>query len=204
MPYANISEVKACLADCLAYCKEHGDVDYCAYYLPQIREVVDDIKEAWTTTDRYFAQWRREAGEDKLSWKNVAKLLREVQGRLQRIDAVGYPDRRVMYWDEEILEAAVREMMDYLSERSDVIDFADDYLNRFDLLLDTAHTEHNQSADALRSYQQHFRARRDTLSNAYHIIAEFRDSMRNHLGKDHPDYQKIRWAWSVSPDETVL
>lgn len=204
MPYANIAEVRACLTDCLEYCKEHRDLDYCDHYGPQIADVLDEIRQAWASTDKYFAKWRREAGEDKASWKAVAKLLREVQRKLDRVDAIGYPDRRVMYWDEAILESAARQMMDYLAGHADDIDFAEDYLSRFEQLLDTAHNEHGQSADALRNYQRHFRARRDALSNGYHVIAEFRDSMRRRVGTDDPDYQEIRWAWSVSPDETVL
>lgn len=204
MPYANIAEVSTCLTDCIAFCQEHQDVDYCEHHLPLMLDVQNELKEAWATTDKYFATWRREAGQDKLSWKNLAKLLREVQQRLERIDAIGYPDKRVMYWDEPILERAVREMMAYLAERADDIDFAEDYLTRFEQLLDTAHSEHDESADALRSYQRHFRSRRDALQNAYHVIGEFRDSMRRNRGKDDPEYQKIRWAWSVSPDETVL
>jgi hypothetical protein len=167
-------------------------------------DVRAELKESWEITDKYFAAWRREAGEDKVSYKNIAKILQEVQSRLARIDAIGYPDRRVMYWDEELLEQAVAEMVAYLEEHRGNIDFAEDYLTRIDQLLDTAHTEHDQSSDALRSYKRFFRSRRDALSNAYHIIGEFRDSIRRNLGKDHPDYQQIRWAWSISPDQSVL
>ncbi len=204
MPYANIAEVSACLSDCIDYCQKHQENDYCEHHLPHMLDVREELEQAWATTDKHFARWRREAGEDKLSWKNLAKLLREVQSRLERIDAIGFPDRRVMYWDEAILEAATRHMMDYLAEHTDNIEFAEDYLTRMEQLIDTAHTEHDQSADALRSYTRFFRQRRDALSNAYHILGEFRESMRRNLGKDHPDYQSIRWAWSVSPDETVL
>lgn len=204
MPYANISETTACLNDCIDFAKEHQELDYCEHHLPLMLDVRAELKEAWDTTDKYFSKWRREAGEDKVSYKNIAKLLQEIQRRLERIDAIGYPDRRVMYWDEELLEQAVAEMVTYLEEHRDNIDFADDYLTRMEQLLDTAHTEHDQSEDALRAYQRFFRSRRDALSNAYHIIGEFRDSIRRNLGKDHPDYQRIRWAWSVSPDQTVL
>ncbi|QDG54482.1 hypothetical protein FIV42_28175 [Persicimonas caeni] len=204
MPYANIAEVSTCLSDCIDYCQKHQDIDYCEHHLPHMLDVKNEMKEAWATTDKHFARWKREAGEDKLSWKNLAKLLREVQRKLERIDAIGYPDRRVMYWDEAILENAAREMMDYLAEHTGNIDFAEDYLTRMEQLIDTAHGEHDQSEDALRSYRRFFRQRRDALSNAYHVIGEFRESMRRNLGKDHPDYQSIRWAWSVSPDETVL
>jgi hypothetical protein len=204
MPYANISETTACLNDCIDYAKEHQDVDYCEHHLPLMLGVRAELTESWDTTDKYFAEWRREAGEDKVIYKSIAKLLQEIQARLERIDAIGYPDSRVMYWDEELLERAVAEMADYLEEHRDNIDFADDYLTRMQQLLDTAHSEHDQSADALRSYQRYFRSRRDALSNAYHIIGEFRDSIRRNLGKDHPDYQHIRWAWSISPDQTVL
>lgn len=204
MPYANIAEVSSCLSDCIDFCQKHQDDEYCEHHLPRMTGVQNELEEAWETTDTYFARWRQEAGEDKVSWKNLAKLLSEVQRKLERIDALGYPDRRVMYWDEAILENAARRMMDYLAEHTGNIDFAQDYLDRMEQLIDTAHAEHGQSEDALRSYQRFFRQRRDALSNAYHVIGEFRDSMRRNLGKDHPDYQSIRWAWSVSPDQSVL
>jgi hypothetical protein len=204
MPYANISEVNACLEDCIAYCEEHQDAEYCVKYGPQLAEARHNISQTWEETDERFNTWRREVGQDKVSWKKLATLLREVQRRLERVDAIGFPDRRVLYWDEPLLEVAARDMIDYLSERQGDIGFAEDYISRMEQLIDVAHTEHGESSDALRSYQRHFRTRRDSLSNAYHVIGAFRDSIRRDLGKDHPDYQSIRWAWSVSPDQRVL
>lgn len=204
MPYANISEVNACLEDCIEFCKSHQDTEYCANYGPQLEEVRNEIANSWEATDKHFSAWRRQLGEDKLNWKHLAKLLREVQQKLERIDAIGYPDKRVMYWDEPLLEQAARAMIDYLEERGADIDFAADDADRLAKLIDVGHDEHEESSDALRNYTRHYRSRRDSLSNGYHVIGEFRDSMRRNLGKDHPDYQSIRWAWSVSPDEAVL
>lgn len=204
MPYASISEVIVCLKDCITYCKEHPERDYCERFAPQLIDLQRELNEAWETSDRRFADWRKETGEDKLSWKKLARTLRDVQNRLEKVDAIGYPNERVMYWDAPVLEKAVDDMVAYLRDRTDDIDFAQDYIDRMEQLRDVAHTEHDESSDALRDYQNHFRARRDTLSQAAHLIGAFRDEMRSHLSEDHSDYQNIRWAWSISPDETVL
>ncbi|MFW5967474.1 MAG: hypothetical protein ACOCV2_08150 [Persicimonas sp.] len=204
MPYANISELSACLNDCIAYCREHPEHDFCARMQPNLVELREELDEAWDVTDARFSLWRREAGEDKLSWKKLARTLRDVQKRLEKIDAIGFPNERVMYWDAPLLEVAVEDMVEYLSEHADDIEFAQDYIEKMERLRDSAHDEHDESREALRSYRRHFRARRDTLAHSAHLIGEFRDAMRNELGEDHDDYQSIRWAWSVSPDHAIF
>jgi hypothetical protein len=204
MAYANIAEINVCLADCLQYCEQNPGAEYCVQYVPQLRRVIADLRQTKLSSDHYYSRWRLEVGDDKRSWKTVATLLREVQVRLKKVDAIGFPDRRVMYWDVPLLEVAARDMMDYLRDRSDDIDFAADYLTRFEQAIATAHGEDDQSEDALHSYRNHIGARRDAVSDATHVITGLRTAMRKELGKDSPEYKSIRWTWALAPDEPVL
>lgn len=204
MAYANIAEVEVCLMDCLQYCENHPGSPYCREFGPRLKAVVANLKSSKASSDHYYSSWRRERGDDKRSWKKVAMLLREVQNELRKIDAVGFPDRRVMYWDAELLEVAIQQMMKYLAAQSDEIDFAPDYLARFEQLLGGAHSEDDDSEQAYRTYQNHIGARRDALADATYLITELRSTMRRDLGVDHPEYQSIRWTWALSPDEPVL
>lgn len=204
MAYANIAEVDACLKDCLQYCENNPGSIYCREYGARLKSVVANLHDSKASSDHYYSSWRRERGADKRSWKKVALLLREVQDKLKRVDAVGYPDRRVMYWDAELLEVAVQKMMKYLDNQSQSIEFAADYLTRFEQVLGGAHSEDDDSTQAYHTYQNHIGARRDAIADASALIVDMRSAMRRDLGVDNAEYQSIRWTWALSPDEPVL
>lgn len=204
MAYANIAEVEVCLQDCLLYCERNPDSVYCLEFGDRLNAVLADLQTSEASSDLHYSSWRRERGADKLSWKKVAMLLREVQDELKKVDAVGYPDRRVMYWDAELLEVAAQQMIKYLSAHREDITFAADFIGRFGQLLGGAHTEDDDSEQAYRTYQNHIGARRDALTDATFLITDLRSSMRRDLGVNDPEYKSIRWAWALSPDEPVL
>lgn len=204
MAYANIAEVEVCLVDCLQYCEKNAGSPICREFGARLHQVVAALKASKSSSDHYYSSWRRERGDDKRGWKRVAMLLREVQGELRKVDAVGYPDRRVMYWDTELLEVAVQQMMTYLAAHSDEIEFAADFLARLEQQLGSARAEDDDSDQAYRTYQNYIGARRDALADATFLITELRATMRRDLGVEHPDYQSIRWTWALSPDEPVL
>lgn len=204
MAYATIAEMEVCLADCVRYCEQNPGSAQCVRFGARLKQVLAEFHATETIADRQFSSWRREEGLDKASWKRVATLLRDVQRELREVDAIGYPDQRVMYWDEELLEAAARQMMDYLRARSADFGFATEYLTRFEQAISAAHGEGQQSGEALRTFHNHVGARREALTNATQLISEVRSFMRKKLGADHPDYRSIRWVWALSPDEPVL
>ena len=82
-------------------------------------------------SESYHVRWRSEEREELIARKELAKTLREAQGRLRRIGAVDSPQNRVMYWDEPLLFALVGQMRAYLREHSE-IEFASEILDRFE------------------------------------------------------------------------
>lgn len=204
MSYANVSELKACLRDCVKFCREHSDRSYCQEHLSRLERGLSELRKRFEMTDQYYARWKAEHREDRQTWKKLAKNLKSVQNKLERIEAIGFPDERVSYWDEERLEAVARNMIDYLREHVDDIEFAEDEADRLERGIDSGHSDHHDNDKAFDTYHRFAQYRGEALSHASQVIAGFRESMRRNLGKDHPDYQEIRWAQSVSPDQSVL
>lgn len=204
MAYATIAEIEVCLADCIRYCEQNPGSAQCVRYGARLKKVHADFHATEEMAGQQFSTWRREEGLDKASWKRVATLLRDAQRQLREVDAIGYPDQRVLYWDEELLEVAARQMMDYLRARTADFEFAAEYLSRFEQAIGAAHSEGRQSGEALRTFHNHVGARREALTDATQLITEMRAFMRKKLGVSHPDYTSIRWVWAFSPDEPVL
>ena len=204
MPHANVTELRYCLKDCISYCRDHQDKEYCEVHLPRLVEALENLNDAIEKTDRQWGDYKSEFGQGKMAWKDLAKTVREAQRELKSVDAIGYPDREPQYWIEDELVALADELYGYLEERTDSIDFADRYLTKLETQLDAARGEGTEERDALRKYGQFIGARKDAIADCGHVIGGFRESIRRDLGKDHPDYESIRWAQSVAPDKTVL
>lgn len=204
MPHANVTELRYCLKDCISYCEEHEEKEYCEVHLPRLVETLDNLENAIAKTDQKWIKYKSEYGEGKIAWKQLAKTVREAQRELASVDAIGYPDREPQYWIEEELVALVEALQDYLEERKDAIDFADRYLTKLETQLDASDSEETQQVDARRVYSRFVGARKDAIADCGHVIGGFRESIRRDLGKDHPDYESIRWAQSVAPDKSVL
>jgi chromosome segregation ATPase len=201
MANVNVAELRASLKACLEFCREHEDRDYCRRHLPRLKRALNKFQKSRKETDRSFTEWRAEKRREKKSWKALSKTLAATQDELERIDAFGYPDERTRYWDREILEDAVRSMMEYLDEHADAIDFAEKYRDKLERQLDTAKSELDDEGNALDNYTQKVKLRSDAMGTAKEAVAEFRNTLRDELGTDHPEYQSIRWPYELSPDE---
>jgi hypothetical protein len=204
MSVANIFEITKCLADSVAYCEKNPTSELGRFFQPRLTEAARELEEALKATDGHFTNWRMEAGDDRLAWKHLSNELARAQTRLNQIGAMDFPDQKLKYWDEEILQGVVLEMIAYLKSRASVIDFANEQAEKLERQLERCFSEHQTSNAALRTYTRNVQRRSDAISNSTNTIASFRQTMRRELGKDHPDYRSIRWPFAVATDDPVL
>jgi len=204
MANVNMAELRSALKSCVEFCREHDDREYCQRHKPLLEGALQDLVESRRETDNYFSQWREEQREQKKAWKQLAKDLRQAQKELDRVNAYGYPDQRVMYWDEEVLEEAIEEMVEYLRDHADEYDFAEDMASSLDRKVEIAHDEVDEQQDALRAYRRKVKKRSDAMGGAAQVIGDFRELLRDELGEDDPEYQSIRWPFGISPDEATF
>jgi phage I-like protein len=204
MPYANVTELRFCLKDCIEFCENHPELEYCEVHEPRLKEALDNLMSVIEKTDRQWSQFMSERGDDKVAWKSLAKALSAAQRELASVDAIGYPDAKLQYWYEERLARVSEEMIEYLESRKDAIEFAESHITKLETALDAARGEGKESSMALREYNRYAGARKDAIADCNHVIAGFRESIRRDLGKDHDKYEDIRWAQSVAPDKSVL
>lgn len=204
MSYANVFELNACLDDSLNYCKSHPERRHCQDFSGLLAAAKANLDKGLKVSDERFSHWRMEDGDGRLAWKHLSKELAAVQNKLRRVNAIGYLDQKVMYWDPEMLVAAVNEMVDYLRERTDDLDFAADAADSMERQLERATSEKAESNQALKEYKRFSQVRSDAMVNTVDTIASFRRAVRRELGQHHADYQAIRWPQAVASDEAVL
>ena len=204
MSYANVFELTKCLADCLEYCKEHPERDHAKFHLPLVAGAQQQLEQTTDKADREFVEWRMENREDMLAWKHLAGQVTAVQKKLNSVNAVGYIDQKINYWNREALIEAVDEMIDYLRQRADVIDFAEKKADKLERQKEKALSENDESDRALDEYIRFSKMRSDGLVNAKETIGNFRSALRRDLGTRNEEYQAISWPHQVSPDEKVL
>lgn len=197
MPNVNMGELRSSLKQCVRHCREHRDRDYSERHLPILVGALEELQESNRETDRHFANWRAEQREQRQAWKALSKELREVQEELDRVNAVGFPDQRVLYWDEEILEDTVRELIDYLEGHSDDIEFAADLAEKLERKLEKAAGENEDQQKALRVYQSKIKKRSEAMGDAIQALSDFRSLLRDELGADHEEYNAIRWPYGL-------
>jgi hypothetical protein len=131
-------------------------------------------------------------------------LVNSTKRRLRSINALGFLDGQVMYWDREVLSDQATLLKSYLKEHVDSIDFAQDTIDRIDRFLESAVAEHGNEDRALKDFQRFVSLRREAISEAGSVIGEFRVAMRRILGKTHPHYQGIFWPYAIASDTNVL
>lgn len=204
MPNVNVAELKSSLKQCVEYCREHQDRDYCERHLSRLEEALEDLRESRRETDEFYSDWMKQHRSQRQAWKELAETLREVQDELDRVNAVGYPDERIRYWDEELLEEAVDEMVEYLEEEGDDVESAGDMAGRLERYLKAARDETEQQENARGAYTRRVKKRSDAMGLAINVLADFRDLLREQLGEEHPEYEGIRWPYGVAPDQAVL
>lgn len=204
MSVANVFELTKCLDDCIRYCELHPERAHSVMFGDRLRRARANFEDALKSTDRQFTQWRMESRDDKLAWKHLAKELRLTQDHLAQVGAVGYESERVMYWATHLLVDAVAEMVEYLRDRADQIDFAGKQADKLERMVDSAQGEAKDEGSAFNNYQRFATLRSDAFSDVADSLSSFRVLLRRELGKTNADYQSIRWPLSLAPDETVL
>jgi len=204
MPNVNMANLRASLEQCVEFCRDNDNRDYCARHLPMLEEALEELKESREETDDRYADWRDRRQDQLQAWKRVAKLLDETQRELNRVNAVGYPDQKVRYWDQELLEGVVEEMIEYLRARTDEIESAETYADKLRRELDEALEEIEKQEKALRLYQRLVEKRTDAMAGAAQAVKDFRALLEDEIGTDHPDYEGIRWPYALSPTEAGL
>lgn len=204
MSYANINELEVCLVDVLQYCEEHPERGHTIAFEPLLRHAKDEFEETMKVSDQRYVRWRAEDGDERLAWKHLARELAQTQGRLRKVNALGFMDQKVMYWDQGKLIAAVDEMIEYLQERTGDLDFAAERAEKLQRQKEAALSDNQGSAVALKDYMRFSQLRADAISNAVATIASFRRTLRRELGRENPEYTSIRWPQAVASDEPVL
>ncbi len=204
MANVNMAELRTTLEHCVEFCREHDDREYCQRHGPRLEDALEDLESSRRETDAYFTEWRRRQREQKIAWKELAGQLREAQQKLDRVDAFGYPDERLMYWDEERLEEGLEEMIDYLREQTDEFEFADELAETLQRKLEMAHQDVEEQEEALDDYRNKIKKRSDAMGGAAQVIGDFRELLRDELGAEDDEYQSIRWPYGVSPDEATF
>ena len=202
--YANVFELSKCLDDCIEYCRNHSDQEHARFHLPLLQQARRQLDETTDRAEKEMYDWKAAFGQDKLALKTLSKKLRSIQDQLDKVNAIGYIDQTVMYWDRKPLLAATNEMIDYLREREDALDFAADAADKLERLRDKALNEGEESDRAREEYLRFSKMRADGLITAKETIANFRKALRRELGRSNEDYQAIQWPQQVAPDERVL
>lgn len=204
MPNANVIELEACFEDVLRYCESHADLDFVKYYYPRLVNAWKTYNTAMKESDSKFVEWRHEEEEDRLMWKHLAVELAATQRRLRSLNAVGYPDTKIRYWDEGALAAAVNDMLAYLQERKASIEGSAEMIEKLKQKLSRASAEARDESSVFRQYQRFASNRADALGSLSAHLWDFRGAMRRQLGKTSADYAAIRWPFSLNPDDGVL
>lgn len=202
--YANVFELRRCLDDCIEYCRQHPEREHVEFHRPLLEQAQRQLEETTEQAEQELYDWRREHRADQQAWKELAKMLRAVQKRLDEVNAIGYVDQKVMYWDRRPLMAAVDEMVDYLRERTDALDFAEKSADKLDRQKNKALGEGKESEQAREEYLRYSKMRADGLTEAKEIIANFRKTLRRRIGKHSDEYQNILWPQQIAPDRGAL
>ncbi len=202
--YANIFELNKCLKDCISYCEQYPDREHSQFYGPLLRDAQRQLNQSTERANKEFAHWRHENRDDMLAWKHLSKELAATQRDLRRVNAIGFFDQKVDYWDREQLLTAVREMLTYLKKRSDDIDFAAKRIKALERQRSKAQSEVSEADHALGEYVRFSKMRSEALMTTKDTIANFRKTLRRELTVADDDYQGIRWPQQVSPDNQLL
>lgn len=204
MPSANTVELETSLRDCVAYCERHPNSTVSEIFREKLVMSQRRYYESIRTSDEQHVKWRTEQREQKLAWKHLAGELRDVQNRLRRMGAIDFPSERILYWDEQLLVAAIARMQSYLTEHQDNLEFATGSLEKFERLLSDTRSEGRDADEALRSFQRFVDLRREAMTQAAAIIGEFRVALRRTVGKKDPEYNAIFWPYAIASSEGVL
>ena len=204
MANANIIELETCVSDCLRAFQANPDAEFTRIYLEPLLKVQRRWQNSVALSEKHHLRWRAEERDELVSFKHLANALREAQIQLRRIGAIDFPESRVMYWDQELLLSAVAQMREYFEEHREQIEFAGEFLDRFERLQSGALSESRDVGAALKEFQRFVDMRRESLHEVTALLTEIRIGMRRILGKKHPVYTGVRWPYALATDEGVL
>jgi len=204
MPNANMLELEACLEDAILFCQEHSDDHYSQLYFDRLVRARSRWLDSIETSDQVHIKWRTEERQELIAFKQLATALRDVQREMRRTGVIDFPAMKVMYWDEAILLAAVERMCEFLRDHTDDIDFAAEYVEKFERLVDSARAGDKEVESSIHEYQRFIHVRREATNEVIALIGEMRTAMRRGLGKKNELYKSIRWPYSIASDDNVL
>ncbi len=202
--YANRFELDQCILDSLAYCARHEDQPTCENFAGLLEKADRDMKKVVANSDSAFITWKHRDRAERLAWKHVARGFGETQEMLRKVNATGFVDQKVMYWDHTRLLPFIEEMIGYLQEEKESIDFAESQAEALKRLRASAQSARRESLAALKEYKRQAQMRSDAMTTLVNTVASFRRALRRDLGRHHEEYQKIRWPYAVASDEAVL
>ncbi len=200
MANVNFFELEACLSSLLAYFDKHPREASTALFQARVVKVDAHLRETIETTDRIYNKWRVEGGEERLAYKHLQKAVKAAQRQLAALDAVGYPTQVVSYWDQEDTLEAAQQMLAFLKEHREDLDFADESLSEIQRLLNNVEREGEEVTTALAGYREVSSSRKLAMEIVQDIIKEVRPSMRREFGRDSEAYKSIRWPAMLDPD----
>lgn len=204
MPNANLIELETSLKDCLQYCEQRPESELTKLYHKRLKFVQNQLEQSILESDQQHARWRTEEREQLLSWKHLAHALRDTQNKLRRLGAQAFPAQRILYWDHAQLLAVVDQMLEYLREHAETIEFAAEDAEKMVRCIEKTRADGQDENIALKAFERFVDLRREAISEAGNLIGEFRVSMRRLLGKRHADYKGIFWPYAIASDENVL
>lgn len=204
MSYANVLELERCVEACIEYCRSQPEHAFAQHFLPLLEHARRKYHDNFRDTDASFIRWRREAIEDKIVWKELARELKSIQKMLREVNAIGSPQTKVAYWDTEILTASVDEMSGYLRAHVADLPEAEERIEQLQRKLEAARSEDADEHDTLEAFRRMATFRTQALGTLDSTLTDFRNSMRRHLGKHDATYQAIPWPMSLSPDQRVI
>lgn len=204
MPNANMLELEACLEDAILFCQQNKNDRYSQLYFERLVRARSRWLDSIETSDQVHIKWRTEERQELIAFKQLANTLREVQREMRRTGVIDFPAMKVMYWDEEILLAAVARMCVFLRDHTDDIDFAAEYIEKLERLVDSARAGDKEVENSIHEYQRFIHVRREATHEVIALIGEMRTAMRRGLGKKNERYQSIRWPYSIASDDNVL
>ena len=199
MPNVNLFELSSCLDSLLSFMERFPRKPY-AEHTDRIRRVRADFRTTLAQTDADYTHWRLGVGQGMSAFKQMQAAFKQLQARLQDEGAVGWPEAEVKYLEAEQAAAVTLEMIGFLQEHQEALDFGESEAARLIRLLEGALQEDRDESVSMDKYLRASMGRKLVMEQAIELIQEVRPLVRRDLGREHPDYQGISWPATVAPD----
>lgn len=204
MAYSNIIELRACMADCLAYCDKHQDLEFVGFHHPRLIHAHQSFEEAIKKSDRFFKVYTDSNIADKQAWKAASVSLRKLQKNLERYEVSGFPSEIILYWDTDVFRGHAQRMIDWLAKHEEAYPGMSDDATEFRRLCEGAESARVTRDNAIAEYARQAQFRAAAFGTLSTFLTEFRRSSKRNLGKSNSEYQAIRWPFGLAPDRPIL